>query len=193
MKKILCLMIAVIFLFVPMLQSCEEKGENADMKVTNTVQIEMEDGGIIKIAIYGEAAPKTAENFVKLASEGFYDGLIFHRVIENFMIQGGDPEGTGFGGSGTNIYGEFALNGFNNPVVHERGVISMGRTAYDYNSASSQFFICHIDSPHLDGGYAAFGQVIEGMDVVDKIASVDTDFSDKPINAQVMKKVTVLE
>ena len=156
------------------------------------VQIEMENGGIIKLELYPEIAPITCENFVKLAKEGFYDGLIFHRVINNFMIQGGDPTGTGMGGSDDNIKGEFAVNGVKNPLSHKRGVISMARSR-SYDSASSQFFICHADSTYLDGQYAAFGKVIEGMDVVDQIASVKTDASDRPKIEQKMKSVTVVE
>ena len=135
------------------------------------VQIEMSDGGIIKIELDPKAAPITCANFEKLVSEGFYDGLIFHRVIAGFMIQGGDPTGTGMGGSDENIKGEFAVNGIKNPLSHKRGVISMARSQR-YNSASSQFFICHADATFLDGQYAAFGHVVEGMEVVDRIASV---------------------
>ena len=135
------------------------------------VQIEMSDGGIIKIELDPKAAPITCANFEKLVSEGFYDGLIFHRVIAGFMIQGGDPTGTGMGGSDENIKGEFKINGINNPLSHKRGVISMARSQR-YNSASSQFFICHADATFLDGQYAAFGHVVEGMEVVDRIASV---------------------
>ena len=154
------------------------------------VTIEMENGKKIKIELYPDKAPITAANFEKLAREGFYDGLIFHRVIKGFMIQGGDPEGTGMGGSKENIKGEFRANGFDNPIKHERGVISMARTQ-DPNSASSQFFIVHSDSPHLDGQYAAFGRVVEGMDAVDEIAETRTDFRNRPIKDQRMKKVTV--
>lgn len=153
------------------------------------VQIEMENGGIIKIELDKEAAPETAANFEKLVKEGFYDGLIFHRVIKGFMIQGGDPTGTGCGGSGENIVGEFAMNGFQNPISHVRGVISMARSQ-NPNSASSQFFIMHADALYLDGNYAAFGKVVEGMDVVDEIAEVATDYSDRPRMDMVMKKVT---
>lgn len=155
------------------------------------VQIEMADGGIIKIELNPEAAPITVANFEKLVKEGFYDGLIFHRVINGFMIQGGDPTGTGMGGSPDNIKGEFADNGVQNPISHKRGVISMARTP-DMNSASSQFFICHADATFLDGQYAAFGKVTEGMDVVDRIAAVDTNYADKPIVDEVMKKVTYI-
>jgi len=155
------------------------------------VRIEMEDGGIIKVKMAPETAPITVKNFEKLVSEGFYDGLIFHRVIGGFMIQGGDPTGTGMGGSDEKIKGEFAINGVKNDLSHKRGVISMARSQMP-NSASSQFFICHADSTFLDGQYAAFGWVTEGMDVVDRIATTDTDFRDKPVHDIVMKKVTLI-
>ena len=155
------------------------------------VQIEMDNGGIIKIELYADKAPKTVENFEKLVKEGFYDGLIFHRVIKDFMIQGGDPEGTGCGGSKETIVGEFYDNGFKNDLSHKRGVISMARTSFP-NSASSQFFIVHKDSTFLDGQYAAFGKVVEGMDVVDEIAETATDFRDRPMIDRVMKKVTLI-
>ena len=156
------------------------------------VHIEMENGKKIVIELYPETAPKTVENFMSLVKKGFYDGLIFHRVISGFMIQGGCPEGTGMGGPGYQIQGEFQANGFQNPLKHERGVISMAR-AMDPNSAGSQFFIMHQDAPHLDGQYAAFGKVVEGMDVVDEIASVATDYSDRPKTPQVMKSVTITD
>jgi len=156
------------------------------------VQIEMENGGIIKLELYPEAAPITVENFLKLAKEGFYDGLIFHRVIAGFMIQGGDPEGTGMGGAPNKIKGEFSANGVPNPIRHERGVISMARSRAN-DSASSQFFICHANAPHLNGQYAAFGRVIEGIEVVDEIANVKTNFNDRPLRDVVIKKITVLE
>ena len=154
------------------------------------VTIEMEDGGIMKGELYPEIAPKTVENFVKLVEEGFYDGLIFHRVIAGFMIQGGDPEGTGMGGPGYSIKGEFASNGLKNDLKHTRGVLSMARSMRP-DSAGSQFFIMHQNAPHLDGDYAAFGKLIEGEDILDKIAGVDTDYSDRPRKPQVMKTVTV--
>lgn len=154
------------------------------------VIIEMEHGGKIELELYPDAAPKTVANFLKLVSNGFYDGLIFHRVIPGFMIQGGDPEGTGMGGADENIVGEFRANGFDNPIKHTRGVISMAR-AYNPNSASSQFFIMHANAPHLDGQYAAFGKVVSGMDIVDEIASIPTDYSDRPKIAMRMKKVYV--
>ena len=154
------------------------------------VIIEMENGKKIKLELYPEAAPKTVANFEKLVKEGFYDGLIFHRVIAGFMIQGGDPEGTGMGGASERIIGEFAMNGHQNPIKHTRGVISMARSQ-NPNSASSQFFIMHADAPHLDGQYAAFGKVIEGMDAVDEIAAVATDFRDRPRMDMRMAKVTL--
>ena len=156
------------------------------------VQITMEDGGIIKIELLPEYAPITCANFEKLVGEGFYNGLIFHRVIAGFMIQGGDPTGTGCGGSDENIRGEFAMNGIKNSLSHERGVISMARSAHP-NSASSQFFICHDDAKFLDGQYAAFGKMTEGFDVLDEIASVDTDFRDKPVREQKIQSIVVEE
>ena len=154
------------------------------------VTFEMEDGGVMKAELYPELAPNTVNNFISLVSKGFYDGLIFHRVIPGFMIQGGDPKGSGIGGPGYCIRGEFKANGFDNPLLHDRGVLSMARTMAP-NSAGSQFFVMHENSPHLDGQYAAFGKVIEGIEVVDKICSVRTDYNDKPRIPQVMKKVTV--
>ena len=150
----------------------------------------MENGKKIKIELYPDKAPITVENFEKLVKEGFYNGLIFHRVISGFMIQGGDPLGTGTGGSKNKIKGEFRSNGVQNDLKHTRGVISMARSA-NPDSASSQFFIMHKDAPHLDGQYAAFGKVVEGIEVVDEIASVQTDFRDKPVTPQVMKSVTI--
>ena len=154
------------------------------------VIIEMENGKKITLELYPEHAPETVKNFEGLVKEGFYDGLIFHRVIQGFMIQGGDPQGTGMGGSGKNIKGEFLANGFPNTLKHTRGVISMARSQMP-NSASSQFFIMHQDAPHLDGHYAAFGKVVEGIEVVDEIATCDTDFRDRPITDQRIKKVTL--
>ena len=156
------------------------------------VVIEMENGDVMKIELYPQTAPITVANFTKLVKEGFYDGLIFHRVIPGFMIQGGDPTGTGMGGSKENIKGEFAANGVNNPLKHTRGVISMAR-ATNPDSASSQFFIMHRDAPHLDGSYAAFGKVVEGIEAVDRIAMVRTDRRDKPVENQVMKRVYIEE
>ena len=155
------------------------------------VTIQMSDGKIIKAELYPDKAPNTVNNFISLVSSGFYDGLIFHRVISGFMIQGGDPAGVGTGGPGYCIKGEFALNGFKqNDLKHERGVLSMAR-AMDMNSAGSQFFIMHKNASHLDGQYAAFGKVIDGIEVVDQIAAVDTDWNDKPLIPQTMEKVTV--
>ena len=154
------------------------------------VTIEMEDGGIIKAELYPDIAPQSVRNFVHLVQQGFYDGLIFHRVISGFMIQGGDPDGNGTGGPGYHIYGEFRQNGFDNRLKHTRGVLSMARAMMP-NSAGSQFFLMHEDAPQLDGGYAAFGKVTEGIEVVDRIASVRTGLNDRPLDPQVMKKVTV--
>ena len=155
------------------------------------VTIEMEDGGIIRAELYPEIAPNTVRNFISLVKKGFYDGVIFHRVIPGFMIQGGDPSGNGTGGPGWHIKGEFLQNGVNIPIKHTRGVISMAR-AMDPNSAGSQFFIMHQDAPHLDGQYAAFGHVVSGMDAVDEIAAVATDWNDKPRTPVVMEKVEVI-
>ena len=156
------------------------------------VVIEMKNGGKIKLELYPEKAPITVENFLKLVKEGFYNGLIFHRVIKDFMIQGGDPQGTGMGGAKDKIKGEFLMNGVPNDIRHARGVISMAR-AQNPNSASSQFFIVHKDSFYLDGQYAAFGRVVEGMDVVDEIANVKTDFNDRPLNDVAMERVYIEE
>ncbi len=155
------------------------------------VQIKMADGGIIKLKLRSDVAPITVANFEKLVSEGFYNGLIFHRVIAGFMVQGGDPTGTGMGGSPDTIKGEFASNGVKNSLSHKRGTISMARTQIP-NSASSQFFICHADATFLDGDYAAFGTVVDGIEVVDRIAGVDTDMRDKPIRDVVMEEVTLI-
>ncbi len=155
------------------------------------VRLTVKDFGVIDIELLGEHAPKTCENFLSLVGAGFYDGLIFHRVINNFMIQGGCPDVTGMGGAAQNIVGEFAQNGHNNNLRHERGVISMARSA-DPDSASSQFFICHKAAPHLDGGYAAFGRVIGGIEVVDKIAAVDTDHRDRPLNDVVIESIVII-
>lgn len=154
------------------------------------VTIEMENGGKIKAELYPETAPNTVNNFLSLIQDGYYNGLIFHRVINGFMIQGGCPEGSGMGGPGYSIKGEFSENGFENNLKHTEGVLSMARSMMP-DSAGSQFFIMHKASPHLDGQYAAFGKVIEGMDVVNKIATANTDYSDSPLEEQVMKSVTV--
>lgn len=154
------------------------------------VTITMESGDTIRLELYPEVAPISVNNFISLVKKNFYDGLIFHRVIKGFMIQGGCPDGTGMGGPGYSIKGEFALNGVENNLKHTEGVLSMAR-AMNPNSAGSQFFIMHKNSPHLDGQYAAFGKVIEGMDVVNKIAETATDWNDRPLEKQVMKSVTV--
>ena len=153
--------------------------------------IEMENGGIIKVELYYDVAPNTVKNFISLANSGFYDGTIFHRVIQNFMIQGGDPNGNGTGGPGYMIPGEFSANGFENGLNHTRGVISMGRLPTGADTAGCQFFICVADCDWLDGQYASFGKVLEGMDVADAIVSADRDGNDKPLTDQVMKSVTV--
>ena len=154
------------------------------------VRITMDSGKTIRLELYPEIAPITVENFLDLVNKGFYNGLSFHRIIPGFMIQGGDPSGNGTGGPGYKIKGEFKSNGVNNDIKHERGVISMAR-AFDPNSAGSQFFIMHKDAPHLDGEYAAFGKVIEGLDTVDEIASVETRFQDAPVQKVVMEKMEV--
>jgi peptidyl-prolyl cis-trans isomerase B (cyclophilin B) len=153
------------------------------------VTIEMQDGGTIKAELYPEIAPNTVNNFLDLVNKGYYNGVCFHRVIPGFMIQGGDPEGSGMGGPGYCIRGEFTSNRFNNTLRHDRGVLSMARTNRP-NSAGSQFFIMHQKAPHLDGDYAAFGKVIEGLEVVDRIVSAPCDYSDKPKTPQIMKTVT---
>lgn len=154
------------------------------------VTFTMENGDVMKAELYPDVAPNTVNNFISLVKKGFYDGLIFHRVIAGFMIQGGDPEGSGMGGPGYSIKGEFNYNGVENNLKHSRSVLSMARAQHP-DSAGSQFFIMHADAPHLDGQYAAFGKLVEGEDVLDSIASIDTDWSDRPRTPQVMKTVTV--
>lgn len=154
------------------------------------VTFEMENGGIMKAELYPEIAPNTVNNFISLIQKGYYNGLCFHRVIRGFMIQGGCPEGTGTGGPGYCIRGEFSQNGFENDLKHSAGVLSMARTMAP-DSAGSQFFIMHQNSPHLDGAYAAFGRITEGMDIVNKIAETNTDYSDRPLEPQILKQVTV--
>ena len=154
------------------------------------VTIEMANGDIMKAELYPDIAPNTVNNFISLVNKGYYDGVIFHRIIPGFMIQGGDPDGTGMGGPGYCIKGEFSHNGFENNLLHTKGVLSMARTMIP-DSAGSQFFIMHAAAPHLDGEYAAFGKLIEGEDVLDKIATVGTDWNDRPMKPQVMNKVTV--
>ena len=197
MKKIIAFMLAIVCTLS--LVSCyqgyyKQKPEKAE-GATNYVQIEMADGGIIKIELYPDIAPITVGNFKKLVLEGFYDGITFHRVVEDFMIQCGDPTGTGLGGSGETIRGEFAANGIKNDLKHERGVVSMGRKSTGNDTATSHFFICHQTNrkvSSLDGQYAAFGRVYEGMDVVDRIASCATNSNDKPVKDQVIKSITFL-
>ena len=155
------------------------------------IKITMENGKAMTLELYPEIAPKTVENFESLVKKGFYNGLIFHRVIAGFMIQGGCPEGSGMGGPGYSIKGEFSSNGFNNTLKHTRGVISMAR-AQDPDSAGSQFFIMHADAPHLDGDYAAFGKLVDGFDVLDEIASVSTDWFDKPVKEQKIEKIEII-
>lgn len=184
-------LVAIFLMAIQMLTFSSCGGGNSEM-VTNKVKIEMENGKSIVVELYPDKAPITVANFQELVADGFYDGIIFHRVIPGFVIQGGDPEGTGMGGSDKTIKGEFLQNGVKNDLKHERGVLSMARTN-DPDSASSQFFICVEEAPHLDGGYAAFGKVIEGMEVVDEIAATATDYNDKPINDVVMKKVYMIE
>ncbi|WP_212974191.1 peptidylprolyl isomerase [Bacillus sp. J14TS2] len=171
-------------------EKVKSQGEKVKIEENPIVTIEMEDGGIIKIELEPNIAPNTVANFVALVEDHFYDGLIFHRVIPGFMIQGGDPDGNGSGGPGYSIAGEFSSNGVENHLKHERGVISMARTK-EPDSAGSQFFIIAEDASHLDNDYAAFGKVTEGMDIVDKIVNVERDAVDKPLTDQVMKKVTI--
>ena len=154
------------------------------------VTFNMKGGDVFYVELYPDVAPNTVNNFISLVNKGFYNGLCFHRVIEGFMIQGGDPKGNGTGGPGYSIRGEFTKNGFKNNLKHKRGVISMARSMMP-NSAGSQFFIMHADAPHLNGQYAAFGQVIDGMDVIDKIAAVNVDYNDKPLRDQIIESVTV--
>lgn len=154
------------------------------------VTFEMENGDVFKAELYPDTAPNTVNNFISLINKGYYDGLIFHRVIENFMIQGGCPQGSGMGGPGYSIKGEFSRNGFENNILHKEGVLSMARSQ-NPDSAGSQFFIMHKASPHLDGQYAAFGKIIEGFDIVNKIAQVETDHRDRPVEEQKIKKVSI--
>ena len=162
------------------------------MSENPVIEIKVRDMGTMRAELYPKNAPRTVENFLSLVDEKFFDGLIFHRVIKGFMIQGGDPTGTGMGGPGYQIKGEFASNGVKNPLKHTRGVISMARSARP-DSAGSQFFIMHRDAPHLDGQYAAFGKLTDGFEVLDEIASVDTDYSDKPVKEQKIKTVTIVD
>lgn len=201
MKRIISFIITTFVLAIA-LTGCGGVEQNQDVDPTpyNTEEqdmskiyatIEMEDGGIIKLELYPDIAPQSVRNFVYLARQGFYNGLIFHRVISGFMIQGGCPEGTGYGNPGYCIKGEFSVNGFDNPLKHTRGVISWARKNFPSDSAGSQFFIMHADAPNLDGSYAAFGMVLEGMDVVDRIAAVAVDRNNKPLEPVVIKSITI--
>lgn len=193
--KILSLLM-ILAMVLTLFAACgdkKEEGSGATYEVTHNVEMKIKDKGTIKLELYGNLAPETVENFVSLAESGFYDGLIFHRVIDGFMIQGGDPEGTGYGGSGKAIYGEFTANGFDNPLSHDRGVISMARRPDNNNSATSQFFICHTGDHKnsLDGQYASFGRVTEGIEVVDAIAAVSVNGNDRPLADVVIESVKV--
>ena len=197
MKRITVLLLALLLLGslacakgIQAPAAAENKEETQVDKTYPVATITMKDGGVIQLELYPEIAPESVKNFISLANSGFYDGLIFHRVISGFMIQGGDPDGRGTGGPGYSIKGEFSANGVKNDLSHERGVISMAR-AMSYDSAGSQFFICHADSQFLDGQYAAFGRVISGLDVVDRIAKATTDSRDKPYKDQIMETVRV--
>ena len=200
MKKIIALLLGLMMLCslacakeatsAPAAEKTETKEETNVDKTHPIATITMKDGGVIELELYPEIAPESVKNFISLANSGFYDGLIFHRVIAGFMIQGGDPDGQGTGGPGYSIKGEFSANGVKNDLSHLRGVISMAR-AQAFDSAGSQFFICHADSQFLDGQYAAFGKVTSGLDVVDRIAKTTTDSRDKPYKDQIMETVRV--
>ena len=187
--SILSVVLSAVIMFST---GCGTANKEEEFKVTQNpiVTIEMENGDVIKAELYYDVAPNSVKNFISLANKGYYDGIIFHRVIPTFMIQGGDPTGTGTGGPGYSIKGEFSANGFENNLKHTRGVLSMARSQM-MDSAGSQFFIMHQDSPHLDGQYAAFGKVIEGIEAVDAIVGTDTNPQDRPLQEQKMKKVTV--
>jgi len=190
MKKIIALIAAVVCLLA-VFGGCKKEEPSPYLKGKHHVEIEVQDYGTIALELDADVAPISVTNFIELAKSGFYDGLTFHRIIPGFMIQGGDPQGNGTGGSKEKIPGEFAQNGFpKNTLKHTRGVISMAR-AYDPNSASSQFFIMHADAPHLDGAYAAFGRVVEGMETVDEIAATPTGFRDEPRVRVGIKSVTL--
>ncbi len=199
LKKIIAIILAASMLVL--LIGCGKKdsgdGTTLTSKGNKTAIITVKDYGEITVELDEKTAPITVENFVSLAKKGFYDGLTFHRIIHRFMIQGGDPEGTGMGGSDKNIKGEFSANGVENNISHVRGVISMARNGYDYNSASSQFFIVHEDSTYLDGQYAAFGRVTKGMDVVDKIAAntpvTDSNGSVDPSNQPIIESIKIVK
>lgn len=188
MKRLLALLLGICLLFCV---SCSKSLEKLKQEYI-TVKIEVRDFGTMTLRLYPEIAPKTVDHFIGLVDEGFYDGLIFHRIIQGFMIQGGDPTGTGYGlPNQATVKGEFDDNNFKNPLKHTRGVISMARSG-SYNSATSQFFICHKDSHHLDGQYAAFGELVEGFEVLDAIASVETGASDRPVSSVIIEKIYVV-
>ena len=195
MKKIICLTLALLLLCGAFV-SCSDKNKDDIFELvtvaeetTNYVLIRVKDHGSMVVELYPDVAPVTVANFQKLVGEGFYDGLTFHRIIENFMIQGGDPKGDGTGGSDEEIKGEFSANGVENNLSHKRGVISMARNSISMDSASSQFFICHADSDFLDGDYAAFGKVVYGLEIVDSIATVQTSYGDRPLKDVVIKSI----
>lgn len=201
MKKLISLSLAVLMIFgVFAFAGCtsdeptnnNESESEVEYTTDNPVAtIKVKDYGTITVELYYDKAPNTVENFISLANKGFYDGLTFHRIISGFMIQGGCPDGNGTGDAGYSIAGEFDVNGFKNDIAHTRGVISMARGGYSYDSAGSQFFIMHQDAPHLDGQYAAFGMVLDGIDVVDEIASVETGAQDKPLDDVIIESVKV--
>lgn len=191
-----CFMVLSIFAFAGCTDKKNEGGEEVQSDVEYATEnpvavINVKDYGKITVELYPEKAPNTVNNFISLANKGFYNGLTFHRIIEGFMIQGGCPEGTGMGDPGYSIVGEFDVNGIENDLLHTRGVISMARGGYSYDSAGSQFFIMHQDAPHLDGQYAAFGKVLEGMEVVDEIAAAETGYNDKPETDIIIESVAV--
>ena len=190
MPYMIALSAAITRLLMTLTEKCVKKGNIMSENKNPLVTFTMEDGSVMKAELYPDIAPQSVYNFISLISKGFYNGLTFHRIIPGFMIQGGDPDGIGTGGPGYSIKGEFASNGFENNLKHTEGVLSMARSMFP-DSAGSQFFLMHKTSPHLDGDYAAFGKVIEGLEVVDKIAQTPTDFRDKPLTPQVMKTVTV--
>ena len=191
MKKLFALLLCALLLGGAAVPSgCGAMSALSEESALPVATIEMANGDVMKLELYPDVAPNTVANFVELANAGFYDGLIFHRVIPGFMIQGGDPTGTGMGGPGYGIRGEFSANGFENKLSHQRGVISMARAQHP-DSAGSQFFIMHADAPYLDGQYAAFGMVTEGMDVVDRIATTATDANDRPVEEQTIQSIRV--
>ena len=190
MPYMIALSAAITRLLMTLTEKCVKKGNIMSENKNPLVTFTMEDGSVMKAELYPDIAPQSVYNFISLISKGFYNGLTFHRIIPGFMIQGGDPDGIGTGGPGYSIKGEFASNGFENNLKHTEGVLSMARSMFP-DSAGSQFFLMHKTSPHLDGDYTAFGKVIEGLEIVDKIAQTPTDFRDRPLTPQVMKTVTV--